>query len=80
MANCINWTKMLRGNDDAIESSLQRASVQISMVSASGTLVKRLKMSKEQRKTKEKNVNFLTSFTKMKELDAQLEERFWRTG
>ena len=38
-------------------------------------------MSKEQRKTEEgENVNFLTSFTKVKESDTQLEERFWRTG
>ena len=51
------------------------------MVSARGTLVKRLEISKEQRNTEEgEKVNFLTSFTKVKESDKQLEERFWRTG
>ena len=55
------------------------------MVSASGTLVKRLEISKEQRKTEEgEKVNFITFFitffTKVKESDTQLEERFWRTG
>ena len=36
-------------------------------------------MSKEQRKTVEgEKVNFLTSFTKVKESDTQLEERLWR--
>ena len=53
MASYINSTKMLRGKDGAIDSSLLRASAQISMVSASGTLVKRLEISKEQRKTEE---------------------------
>ena len=44
------------------------------MVSASGTLVKRLEISKEQRKTEEgKKVYFLASFTKVKESDTQLE-------
>ena len=46
------------------------------MVSASGTLVKRLEMSKEQRKTEEgEKVKFLTSFTKVKVSDAKLADR-----
>ena len=60
---------------------LYRASAQICMVSASGTLVKRLEMSKEQRKTEEgEKVKFLTSSTKVKESDTQLADRSWRTG
>ena len=50
--------------------SICRASAQIFMVSASGALVKRLEMSKEQRKTEEaEKINFLTSFRKVKESD-----------
>ena len=82
VAICINSTKMLRGKDGAGDSSLlYKASAQISMVSARGTLVKRLEMSKEQRKTEDgEKVKFLTSFTKVKESEMQLEESFWRTG
>ena len=65
VASCINSTKMSRGKDGCGKTLLlYRASAQICMVSASGTLVKRLEMSKEQRKTEEgEKVKFLTSFT-----------------
>ena len=50
--------------------------MQISIVSASETLVKRLEKSKEQRKTEEgEKVNFLTSFTKVKESEKRLKKR-----
>ena len=77
VASCINSTKMSRGKDGFGKTLLlYRASVQICMVSASGTLVKRLRMSKGQRKTKEgEKVKFLTSSTKVKESDMQLADR-----
>ena len=73
VASCINSTKMSRGKDGCGKTLLlYRASAQICMVSASGTLVKRLKMSK---KTEEgKKVKFLTS-TKVKESDTQFADR-----
>ena len=75
VANCINST-MSRGKDGCGKTLLlYRASAQICMVSASGTLVKRLEMSKEQRKTEEgEKVKILTS-TKVKESDTQLADR-----
>jgi len=75
-ASCINSTKMSRGKDGFGKTLLlHRASAQICMVSASGTLVKRLEMSKEQRKTEEgEKVKFLTS-TKVKRI-----RRSWRIG
>jgi len=51
VASCINSTKMSRGKDGFGKTLLYRASAQIRMVTASGTLVKRLEMSMEQRKT-----------------------------
>ena len=77
VASWINSTKMSRGNDGCGKTLLlYRVSAQICMVSASGTLVKRLEMSKEQRKTEEgENVKFMTSFTKIKESDTQLTDR-----
>ena len=81
VASCIDSTKMSRGKDGWGKSLLYRASAQICMVSASGTLVKRLEMSKERRKTDEgEKVKFLTSSTKVKESDTQLADRSWRTG
>jgi len=82
VASCINLTKMLRGNDGFGKTLLlYRASAQICMVSASGTLVKRLEMSKEKRKTEEgEKVKFLTSSTKVKESDTQFADRSCRTG
>ena len=76
VASCINSTKMSRGKDGCGKTLLSyRASAQICMVSASGTLVKRLEMLKEQRKTEEgEKVKFLTS-TKVKESDTQLADR-----
>ena len=73
VASYINSTKMSRGKDGFGKTLLlYRASAQICMVSASGTLVKRLKMSK---KTEEgKKVKFLTS-TKVKESDTQFADR-----
>jgi len=67
VASCINSTKMSRGKDGCGKTLLlYRASAQICMVSASGTLVKRLEMSKEQRKTEEgEKVKFLTSFPEL---------------
>ena len=50
MAVCINSTKILRGKGGGVRTLLYRASAQISMVPARGTLVKRLETSKEQRK------------------------------
>ena len=69
MASCINSTKMSRGKDGCGKTLLlYRVSAQVCMVSASGTLVKRLEMSKEQGKTEEgEKVKFLTSSTKVKE-------------
>ena len=77
VASCINSTKMSCGKDGFGKTLLlYRASVQICMVSASGTLVKRLRMSKGQRKTEEgEKVKFLTSSTKVKESDMQLADR-----
>jgi len=77
VASCINSTKMSRGNDGCGKTLLlYNTSAQICMVSTSGTLVKRLEMSKEQRKTEEgEKVKFLTSFTKVKESDTQLTDR-----
>jgi len=77
VASCINSTKVSLGKDGFGKTLLlHRASEQICMVSASGTLVKRLEMSKEQRKTEEgEKVKFLTSFTKVKESDTQLADR-----
>jgi len=77
VASCINSTKMSRGKDGFGKTLLlYRASAKICMVLASGTLVKRLEMSKEQRKTEEgEKVKFLTSFTKVKESDTQLADR-----
>ena len=67
---------MSRGKDGFGKTLLYRSSAQICMVSASGTLVKRLEMSKEQRKTEEgEKVKFLTSSTKVKE-----STRSWRIG
>ena len=75
VARCINSTKMSRGKDGFGKTLLlYRASAQICMVSASVTLVKRLAMSKEQRKTEEgEKVRFLTSSTKLKN-----QTRSWR--
>ena len=69
VAICINSTKMSRGKDGCGKTLLlYRVSAQVCMVSASGTLVKRLEMSKEQGKTEEgEKVKFLTSSTKVKE-------------
>jgi len=51
VASCINSTKMSRGKDGFGKTLfLYRASAQICMVSANGTFLKRLEMSKEQRK------------------------------
>jgi len=76
VARCISSTKMLRGKDGFGKTLLlYRASVQICVVSASATLVKRLDMSKEQRKTEGEKVKFLTSFTKLKESNTQLTDR-----
>jgi len=65
MASCIDSTKMSRGKDGfGKRLLLYRASAQICMVSASGTLLKRLGMSKEERKAEEgEKIKFLTSFT-----------------
>jgi len=80
--SCINSTKMSRGKSGFGKTLLlYRASAQICMVSASGTLVKRLEMSMEQRKTEVgEKVKFLTSSTKVKESDTQLADRSCRTG
>jgi len=77
VASCINSMKMSRRKDGFGKTLLlYRASSQICMVSASGTLVKRLEMSKEQRKTEEgEKVKFLTSSTEVKESDTQLADR-----
>jgi len=77
VVSCINSTKMSRGKDGFGKTLLlYRASGQICIVSASATLVKRLEMSKEQRKTEEgEKVKFLTSSTKVKE-----STRSWRIG
>ena len=77
VASCINSTKMSRGKGGFGKTLLlYRASARICMVSASGTLVKRLEMSKEQRKTEVgENVKLLTSSTKVKESDTQLADR-----
>ena len=77
VVRCFNSTKMSRGKDGFGKTLLlYRASAQICMVSASGTLVKRLEMSKEQRKTDEgEKAKFLTSSTKVKESDTQLADR-----
>ena len=68
---------MSRGKDGfGKKLLLYRASEQICMVSASGTLVKRLEMSNEQRKTEVgEKVKLLTSSTKVKESDTQLADR-----
>ena len=42
---CISSTKIARGKGGEVSSPLYRATAQISMVSASGTLVKRLQTS-----------------------------------
>ena len=44
VAVCISSTKTARGKGGGVSSPLYRASAQISIVSASGTLVKRLQM------------------------------------
>jgi len=78
----MNSTKMSRGNDGCGKTLLllYRASAQICMVSVSGTLEKRLEMSKEQRKTEEgEKIKFLTSFTKVKESYTKLKDKSWRT-
>ena len=82
VASCINSTKMSRRKDGFRKTLLLcRASAQVCMVSARGTLVKRLEMSKEQRKTEEgEKVKFLTSSAKVKESDTQLADRSLRTG
>ena len=81
LASCINSTNMSRGKGGFSKTLLLcRASAQICMVSASGTLVKRLEMSKEQWKTEVgEKVKFLTSSTKVKESDTQLADRPCRT-
>ena len=77
VASCIDWTKMSRGKGGFGKTLLlYRASAQICMDSASRTLVMRLEISKEQRKTEEgEKVKFLASFTKVKESDTQLADR-----
>ena len=82
VASCINSTKMSCGKGGCGKTLLlYRASAQICMVSASGTLVKRLEMSKEQKKTEVgEKVKFLASSTKLKESDTQLADRSCRTG
>ena len=72
VAICINSINTSRGNVGGLSTSSTRAVAQTFMVSAKETLVKRLLMSNNQRKTDGLKSVVLTMLAKVKKFDIQL--------